>query len=87
MTMFMNYESPKDLFVLSINCSFVLRFQRLVAPDHEGSLSTFSGVESQAAKRQKLDGGLLRKVYKLFFSSFSNLLILNSLHEHLDIFQ
>lgn len=34
------------------------------------NLSISSGVESQAAKRQKLDGGLLRKVCKLFYFFF-----------------
>ncbi|KAF7828347.1 protein TPX2-like isoform X1 [Senna tora] len=41
------------------------RFQKLLAPNNERKLSISSGVENQAAKRQKLDGGLLRKVADL----------------------
>ncbi|XP_061357794.1 protein TPX2-like [Gastrolobium bilobum] len=41
---------------------FDSRFQKLQAHHKEMNLTTYSGTESQAAKRQKLEGGLLRKV-------------------------
>lgn len=56
------------------NSYIVLRFQKLLAQNKEGILSSW--VESQAAKRQKLEGGLLHRVCKLFYSFYSDLLIL-----------
>lgn len=43
-----------------------VRFQMLHFENNEKSLCSSSGVESQAAKRQKLDGGHLRKVYNFY---------------------
>lgn len=40
------------------------------------NLSTSSGVESQAAKRQKLEDGHLRKVCKFLYSPSSEFIIL-----------
>ena len=50
--------------------------QKLPGFNSERSISAASGVESQAAKRQKLDCGLLRKVHKnLLFSSLILLIV------------
>ncbi|GKU95418.1 hypothetical protein SLEP1_g8782 [Rubroshorea leprosula] len=38
------------------------RFQKILAQNNKSSLCNSSAVETQAAKRQKLEGGLLRKV-------------------------
>ncbi|KAK4263505.1 hypothetical protein QN277_028904 [Acacia crassicarpa] len=61
--------------VSSVNSSIVLRFQKLPGLNQERSVSIASGVEGQATKRQKLDGGLLRKVHKLLLSSLILLLL------------
>ncbi len=45
-------------------CPFV-RFQMQLVQNNERSLHSSSGAESQAVKRQKLEGGHLRKVQKL----------------------
>lgn len=45
--------------------TFIFRFQMLSAQNKEKSLCSSSGVESQAPKRQKLEGGHLRKVQRL----------------------
>lgn len=64
---------PRELhFLKSPPTSIVLRFQKVQAHNKEINLSNSSGMESQAAKRQKLEGGLLRKVCKSFFLWLSN---------------
>lgn len=44
---------------------FIFRFQMLSVQNKEKSLCSSFGVESQAPKRQKLEGGHLRKVQRL----------------------
>ena len=50
---------------LLIFCCPVVRFQSQLAQHKERSLHYSSGVETQASKRQKLEGGHLHKVQKL----------------------
>lgn len=45
----------------------IVRFQTLLAQNNERGCINSSGVESQAAKRQKLEGGHLFKVLNLLF--------------------
>lgn len=51
-----------------LNSSIVLRFQKVQGHNKKLNLPTSSGVECQAAKRQKLEGGLLHKVCKFDYS-------------------
>lgn len=44
----------------------MVRFQMLHVQNSENSLCSSSGVEIQATKRQKLEGGHLHKVQKLY---------------------
>ena len=65
---------PRKLFFLvylQLNYSIVLRFQKLQDHNKKMNSSTSSGIECQAAKRQKLEGGSLHKVCKFDYSTSS----------------
>jgi hypothetical protein len=54
---------PNELhFLTSSTNSIIFRFQKVQAHKKEINLANSTEIESQATKRQKLDGGLLHKV-------------------------